>query len=285
MRSSNGALGRLLCLAGLLHVTLCFLPQQLAGGGGGGGGAAGMRRKAAPCWSPSSLHAQQRSRGSSNPKPPNPRPPRQPRQDGPMPKAPVPEEQYEIEPLSEDSYVNEVYTACSAADMRKAGNIRALRVAGLTTTADYLIIVEGNSRPQNQAIAAAIMDDMEEKHGRTAMQQGTPDSGWILLDYGHIICVRCPPQYCHATGMGPFACLDFTSHTSILSLSPQHVMTPRSRAYYDLEGFWKNGVDVDLSHCLAPDSIPASVRVRLELEEGEEDYGVLEEEEEDPFWT
>ncbi|CAN0399765.1 unnamed protein product, partial [Scytosiphon promiscuus] len=35
--------------------------------------------------------------------------------------------------------------------------------------------------------------------------QGAPESGWILLDYGDIIV---------------------------------HIMTPKSRSYYDLEAFW-----------------------------------------------
>lgn len=49
--------------------------------------------------------------------------------------------------------------------------------------------------------------------------QGAPESGWILLDYGNIIV---------------------------------HIMTPKSRSYYDLESFWSNGVEVPLEGVLKP---------------------------------
>lgn len=51
--------------------------------------------------------------------------------------------------------------------------------------------------------------------------QGAPESGWILLDYGDIIV---------------------------------HIMTPKSRSYYDLESFWSNGVEVPLEGVLKPNA-------------------------------
>jgi ribosome-associated protein len=62
-----------------------------------------------------------------------------------------------------------------------------LRILGQTVTTEFFVNLVGNSRPQNQAIAAAIEEDMKEKHGRSARHEGTADSGWILLDYGDII--------------------------------------------------------------------------------------------------
>jgi ribosome-associated protein len=71
-----------------------------------------------------------------------------------------------------------------AADGRKADDIVALQVAQITTLASYLVILSGNSRPQNQAIASAVAKDVEEQAGLRENPQGTADSGWMVLDYG-----------------------------------------------------------------------------------------------------
>lgn len=49
-----------------------------------------------------------------------------------------------------------------------------------------------------QAIAAAIEEDMEEFHGRKCKNEGTADSGWILLDYGDGLWMRtlCAAVWC-----------------------------------------------------------------------------------------
>jgi ribosome-associated protein len=77
-----------------------------------------------------------------------------------------------------------VKTIAKAADGRKADNIVALQVAHISTLASYFVFLSGNSRPQNQAIASAISDDVEEKFGYAGNPQGTADSGWMVLDYG-----------------------------------------------------------------------------------------------------
>jgi len=76
--------------------------------------------------------------------------------------------------------------------------------------------------------------------GRKVQSEGTADSGWILLDYGDVMV---------------------------------HVMTPRSRLFYDIEGKWKKGEDMDLSGVLVPNEPIGSSK-----EIGEKD-------EEDPFWS
>jgi ribosome-associated protein len=91
------------------------------------------------------------------------------------------------ENVSDDPLVSELHTIAKAGDKRKAEQITALRVSHLTVTTEFFVTMVGNSRPQNQAIAAAIQEDMEEFHGRTGRLEGTADSGWILLDFGDII--------------------------------------------------------------------------------------------------
>ena len=59
-----------------------------------------------------------------------------------------------------DDLAELVRTIVKAADARKAENIVALQVHHISTLASVLVILSGNSRPQNQAIAAAITRDV-----------------------------------------------------------------------------------------------------------------------------
>ena len=58
--------------------------------------------------------------------------------------------------LQEDPLVPMVEVAVKAADMRKAASVVALRVAHLTDTTQFIILIEGFNNRQNQAIAIAI---------------------------------------------------------------------------------------------------------------------------------
>jgi ribosomal silencing factor RsfS len=89
----------------------------------------------------------------------------------------------DIPALLDDPSLVEVYTIAAAADARKAQNIKALRVSQLTVVTNFMVILEGTSRPQNQAIAASIIDAMEEQHDRPTKQQGTPDRLEVLFDF------------------------------------------------------------------------------------------------------
>ena len=78
--------------------------------------------------------------------------------------------------------------------MRKAADVVALRVSALTVVTEFMIVCVGTSRPQNNAIAAAIADELETDHGRSPKREGSADGGWIVLDYGdvlvHVIAAR-----------------------------------------------------------------------------------------------
>ena len=96
-----------------------------------------------------------------------------------------------------------VRSIVKAGDGRKAEEIVGLQVAQVSTLTSYMVFLSGNSRPQNQAIAAAIADQVEEEFGIHKNPQGTADSGWMVLDYGSVMV---------------------------------HIMTPKSRLFYDVEG-------------------------------------------------
>lgn len=127
-------------------------------------------------------------------------------------------------PVSSDPLVPLVHTIVKAADMRKASDIVAMRVTSCTSLTNFVVIISGTSRPQNQAIANAVSRDVEDSHdGRRCLGNGIPegsaDSGWILLDYGEVMV---------------------------------HVMTPKSRLFYDMDGVWRGrgGECLDLSDVL-----------------------------------
>ncbi|GKY92069.1 hypothetical protein MPSEU_000178400 [Mayamaea pseudoterrestris] len=143
-------------------------------------------------------------------------------------------------------------TVITSADGRKAENIVALYVAPVTTLTRYLVIVSGNSRPQNQAIANAVRKDVEAtfdiRPGTTGVPEGSADSGWMLLDFGSIMV---------------------------------HVMTPKSRLYYNIEGQWldKGAKAMDVSEYLVPNAPPAAATSQNEGAAAEPAP------EQDPFWS
>eukprot|EP00560_Eucampia_antarctica_P004840 CAMPEP_0197832064 /NCGR_PEP_ID=MMETSP1437-20131217/13134_1 /TAXON_ID=49252 ORGANISM="Eucampia antarctica, Strain CCMP1452" /NCGR_SAMPLE_ID=MMETSP1437 /ASSEMBLY_ACC=CAM_ASM_001096 /LENGTH=232 /DNA_ID=CAMNT_0043435241 /DNA_START=232 /DNA_END=930 /DNA_ORIENTATION=- len=156
--------------------------------------------------------------------------------------------------VEDDEFLPLVYAICKAADDRKADNIVATRVSASTSLTDWIVICSGNSRPQNNAIASNIRDEIEKHYGDefsllgNGVPEGNADSGWIVLDYASVMV---------------------------------HIMTPKSRLFYDIEGKWndesKGDVqNLDLTPILVPNSVLAQQESTTEEETSEED---------DPFWS
>eukprot|EP01082_Thalassiosira_pseudonana_P008338 g7537.t1 g7537 contig24:847294-848130(+) len=166
--------------------------------------------------------------------------------------------------VSDDPLTPLIHSIVHSADMRKASDIVALRVTSCTSLTNFVVIVSGTSRPQNQAIANSIAKDVEEKYdGKRCLGKGVPegsaDSGWILLDYGEVMV---------------------------------HVMTPKSRLFYDIEGQWKSrgGEYMDLSDVLVDEINAAKAAANNPLDGDEGDERSMKErldveKEEDPFWS
>jgi ribosome-associated protein len=71
---------------------------------------------------------------------------------------------------------------------------------------DYFLICSGESSRQIQAIVDNIENALKKEQILPLHKEGTPDSGWILLDYGSVIV---------------------------------HVFSPMERDYYQLEKLWE----------------------------------------------
>src|SRR4051812_31938140 len=91
------------------------------------------------------------------------------------------------------------------AEDKKAADIVLLDLADLTTLADHFVIASGGSERQLDAIADGIVSALRDQGIRPIGREGTPDSHWVLLDFGSVIV---------------------------------HIFTPPERDFYQLEKHW-----------------------------------------------
>lgn len=76
--------------------------------------------------------------------------------------------------------------AARAAVDKKANDVIVLDLRGIFPVADYFVICSGNSVPQLKAITREVEERLAEA-GVFGKIEGTPESGWVLLDFGDVI--------------------------------------------------------------------------------------------------
>lgn len=76
----------------------------------------------------------------------------------------------------------------------------------VTLLADYYVLCDGSSNRQVQAISDELIEKLKHAGSRSALVEGSADSGWVLVDFGTVIV---------------------------------HIFSPAQRAYYQLEELWK----------------------------------------------
>ena len=101
--------------------------------------------------------------------------------------------------------------AVDVASDKKATDIVLLDIQGISSIADYFVICTGANPRQIRAVATAIDEKLSEQGLSALHREGTPDSGWLLLDYGDMIV---------------------------------HIFSPKEREYYRLERLWSNAKTV-----------------------------------------
>lgn len=89
---------------------------------------------------------------------------------------------------------------------KKAANIVLLDMREITLLADYFVLCDGSSPRQIRAIGDELLEKLKHYGSRLASVEGTPESGWVLLDFGSVIV---------------------------------HIFSPAQRAYYRLEELWQ----------------------------------------------
>lgn len=78
-------------------------------------------------------------------------------------------------------------SAARAAAKKKAIDVQILDLQGIFPVADYFVICSGRNIPQIAAIAREIEEDIAKEGQRSCRIQGTPESEWVLMDYGDVV--------------------------------------------------------------------------------------------------
>jgi ribosome-associated protein len=106
-----------------------------------------------------------------------------------------------------------LHIAVEAAEDKKAQNIIALNLQGISPVADYYIICHGNSDTQVQSITTAIRKQAESSGVRVRGVEGFDTARWVLLDIGDVVV---------------------------------HIFHREEREYYNIERLWSDAKAVEL---------------------------------------
>jgi len=112
-----------------------------------------------------------------------------------------------VEPLTDVSFEmpSEVRRAAELALERKASDVVAMDLRGISSATDYFLIGTGNSDIQVRAIANHVIDELKKDDVRPDHVEGMEGGRWVLIDY-----------------------FDFVVH----------VFHPKARGFYQLEALW-----------------------------------------------
>jgi ribosome-associated protein len=101
--------------------------------------------------------------------------------------------------------------ATELASEKQARDISMLDVRALCSFADYFVICTGDTKRHIEAIWQSIDEVLKTKGVLTHHNEGTPDSGWMLGDFGSVIV---------------------------------HIFAPLERDYYQLDKLWDKATPV-----------------------------------------
>jgi len=76
-----------------------------------------------------------------------------------------------------------VRVAVRAAEEKKAKDVKAIDMRGLSAVTDYMIIATGSSDTNVRAIAEGVREKLIEKGERPFSVEGLQEGSWVLLDY------------------------------------------------------------------------------------------------------
>ena len=73
--------------------------------------------------------------------------------------------------------------AVRAAEEKKATDVKAIDIRGLSGVTDYMVIATGSSDTNVRAIAEGVREKLLEKGERPFSVEGLQEGSWVLLDY------------------------------------------------------------------------------------------------------
>ncbi len=104
--------------------------------------------------------------------------------------------------------------AYEALSEKKASDIKAIDISGISVLADYFVIADGANQHQIEAMCDAVEEALLKADVPLKQVEGNRNSSWMLLDFGDIIV---------------------------------HVFSKEDRLFYDLERIWGDGKFMDVS--------------------------------------
>ncbi|WP_088102546.1 ribosome silencing factor [Halalkalibacter urbisdiaboli] len=107
--------------------------------------------------------------------------------------------------------------AIKVVDDKRADNIVALNMKGISLIADYFVICSGNSEKQVQAIAYELKKVVQEEGLDIKRLEGYDQARWVLVDLGDVVV---------------------------------HVFHKDERLYYNLEKLWGDAKTVEIEGVL-----------------------------------
>ena len=105
------------------------------------------------------------------------------------------------------------YEVTKALDDKKGMDIKLLRIAKVSSLADYFLICTGTSSTHVKTLCDYAEYTLEQLGERMLGREGHRGNSWELLDYGSLVV---------------------------------HVFTEEARQFYDLERLWADAEQVDL---------------------------------------
>ena len=84
-------------------------------------------------------------------------------------------------------------------------------VSKLSAFTDYFVIASGQTERQIEALLTSMSEGLKEENVKPISKEGTPNTGWVLVDYGDVVV---------------------------------HLFAPELRSFYDLEGLWHQATTV-----------------------------------------
>ncbi|MEX2324125.1 MAG: ribosome silencing factor [Nitriliruptoraceae bacterium] len=79
-------------------------------------------------------------------------------------------------------------TAAAAADDVKATDLILIEVADILALTDVFLLATASSDRQLRATAERIEERLREQDRRPLRREGSAEAGWVLLDYGDVVC-------------------------------------------------------------------------------------------------
>jgi len=103
--------------------------------------------------------------------------------------------------------------AAAALDAKQAEGIRIYDVRGVSNLTDVTIVATGTSGPHLKALISEVQRRMKDLGVASYRTSGTPDSGWVVVDYVHVVV---------------------------------HVFSQEAREYYAIEKLWATATEIPL---------------------------------------